>query len=144
MSCHNCGSGQNLCRYSNASTARFFRKVTHAGLDPQCQPAEGETLYDAIPFLSAGKWKATLGDGTTVQVQSKCINGTWRATLPNAVNGFGGPFPLVCVQAPEDSVNQVLQNNCAGFHMVEITTFPGGGWLRLEIKITVQNNAECP
>jgi hypothetical protein len=52
------------------------------------------------------------------------------------------PSPANCLEIGEESVD-LLQNNCAGFHRITITLFAGGGWLKVEEKITVKNNGNC-
>jgi hypothetical protein len=143
MSCQNCGSGQNLCSYDTISKADYYRKVSSAGMSQACSVPNSETFHNDLPYLSAGRWKITLVGGSYVQVNSKCHGGAWSATLPGGGAGIGANLlPANCLEIGEESVD-LLQNNCAGFHRITITLFAGGGWLKVEEKITVKNNGNC-
>jgi hypothetical protein len=144
MSCQNCGSGQNLCSYDTISKADYYRKVTSAGMSEACAVPNEEKLFEDLPYLSAGRWKKTLAGGAGyIQVNSRCHGGNWSATLPGGGAGIGANLlPANCLEIGEEVVD-LKQDNCAGFHRITVTTFAGGGWLRVEEKITVRDNENC-
>lgn len=136
MACNDCGS----CRYSNNSTATVSIKITSGGFQPACRPNR-ESLYAGLPYQGPGLWSTTYTNGNTVTASSSCrgASWTWSETKPPPP-----PDPLRCPQqAIEQTVTQTHQDNCAGFHQVETSTYPNGSWITVEVKITVENNAEC-
>lgn len=133
MSCNDCGE----CRYSNNSTARVFVKVTSAGLEEGCQP-DRESLFAGLTYSSPGIWARTFGNNT-VTAKSRCVSGAWTWTQTHPA-----PPPGLCILGSPDGVTtQVLQDDCAGYHRIQTSTYSNGSWIKEEMKITVENNAEC-
>ena len=141
MPCNDCGE----CRYASDSTATLRRTITSNGIKPECKP-DKESLFTGLSYESPGIWSKTYPDGRVVRVRSKCISGSWDWALTEP-RGDGQrdptPPPGCALPAPSNVITQFVRNDCGGYHAITLSTYPDGKWIREEVIISVENNAEC-
>lgn len=134
MACQTKGT----CSYDDGSKVRVLEQVQSDG-PRQC--SANERLLAICDYVSPGTWKATLGPGEEITVQTNGQPGS-LANWSIAKTGFPAPISG-CADFPTKKEGGVVTNTCLKFKFQQLVTYSDGSTVFTLRQVDVILNGTC-